>query len=282
MNVRSSVPTNVRSGETRLASMRTRYEIKFRRKRKSLTGEWIVYEGEVTVKTPTTLTTIRQGEELVAQAASDQLFHTIASENLRGAATAYAKIDVSQTNISNREELQSTFLKLQTLHLEVLADPNNRSKRINLKSEQIRLGIPSEELKLRDNPTPISNPEVGAKPAIGAKKEPAAETRVWNVALMVKTKTTDTLPVVNPCFKMHRMRVTLKNLPFAHLLSSADIEVSGRGKTELRFEFDTIGVKAGNYRGQVVFDCLDCSGDDDCLVRPRDLLQVIVNIQDKK
>jgi hypothetical protein len=147
LNVQSTAPTEVtsrdKSGERRLASKRTQYEIKT-----TTSGiEWLTYEGEVAVVTgvrpmPLKEETLKQGEKLIAEG-SDMIRQKITAEDLFETATIYATVDVSRANVSN----PGTVLPvLQKLHQDLLADPTSRVKQINLVNKQKELGIPAKDI----------------------------------------------------------------------------------------------------------------------------------------
>lgn len=145
-NVSAAGPTNVQSGEYRLATSHTRYGIKTIRGKKGLTREWLLYEGEATVESPTFTRTVSSGQKLVNTRARSPSTQQITPKDFLQAATAYARVDASQANISNPKELRDRFLKLRTLHQGVLKAPYDEEKRRLLENEQKSLGIPIAQL----------------------------------------------------------------------------------------------------------------------------------------
>jgi len=158
LNVTSSVPTSVRSGETRLASKRTQYEIKtIGISRGGLVQEWLVYEGEVSIqggeasvraKEPVI---VEQGEKLVTQGPTRVSREKITAEDIQATADIYASVDASRAKVSDPG---TVFLKLRKLYQEVLADPTNNVKRVNLVNEQKSLGIPGAGTSIGTLTTP--------------------------------------------------------------------------------------------------------------------------------
>jgi hypothetical protein len=257
MNVKSSAPTSVRSGETRMFSNFTQYEIRITSNgRRRRTRQWIVYEGEIDVQSRGFSKTVRGGEKLVATGTVLPSIQKIAPEDIEQAATVYARIDVSQTNISDAQELERAFAKLRKLRIEVLADPKNEQKQTLLANGQRELGIPDNDLG----------------------PQPEGQANEWNGTLERDTKTTIDFTLTNNCQKASRFRLILKNLPFIRLPSVFEYDIRGRAKIDTPLEFDTTGMKPGVYQGVVDCICVNC--ETDC---PRCVgLQINLKVIDKQ
>jgi hypothetical protein len=300
MNVIDSGVTGVVTGAARMVSGGTIYGIKSTRVgKRGLKWEWIVYDGKVMVQTGVTAKTVEKDQKLVATGRAAPSIQRVAPEDIRQAAAAYARIDVSQANISNPQEREKAFVRLQALHQDVLAEPDNQRKRINLLNEQNRLGIPAgyhPTLLSTPTPTPMPTPIPTPTPTVTptptprptATPTPTAtpkptpisrrkEPEVWNV--QASAKTVLALKLGNLCVKTHKLRVSVKGLSFVHVISDAEPTIVGGGTVEARFEVDTTGQKAGPYKGLVMLTCMDCSKDEVC---NRGELQLRINVIEKK
>jgi hypothetical protein len=267
VNVSSTVPTNVQSGNVKMATKKTEYEIHYvpitvsrtvrvkGRRRLRLTTriqqEVIAYkdEIEVTVK-GSRLLTVNEGEKVVTTAGVPARVDNITTQDIAETASVRARIQVSQLppSVSERER-KKAFADLQILHQEVLADPRNQPKLINLVNEQIKLGLPTAQV--------ITTPLHTVTP-----------TPTWPVELNANMKAVERLRLTNRCPLTVRIRIRLK-LAFAHLLSKREIEIppgtaGAPGETYVRFEFDTTQTKPGDYKGELFLDCLNCPKENDC------------------
>jgi tetratricopeptide (TPR) repeat protein len=292
MNVIDSGVTGVVSGAAFMRSGGTIYGIKSTRiGRQGFKREWIVYDGKVRVQTGATTKTVEKGEKLVATGRATASIQRIAPEDIQQAATAYAKIDVSQSNISDPQEREKAFVRLQALHQDFLAEPDNQPKRMKLLNEQDRLGIPpspQRRLLSTPTPTPIPTPAPTLTPTPTPAPTPTPTPRptpisgpteppTWNVP--ANTKTVVPLKLQNACDQTHKLRVTLKGLSFVHVVANAEPTITAGGTVEARFEVDTTRAKPRIYTGVVVLSCMDCSQSEVC---NRGELQVRINVTDKK
>jgi hypothetical protein len=264
MIVKSSDPTNTESVAGKLATKRTIYEVNFRRaKWKGLARfllfaipaprvhQWIVYEGAAEVQTHGFSRTIRQHEKVLTVGGRVLITNT-GLEDIKRVAGLYAMVDVSQMPTSNPQELQAAFFRLTDFYMRVLFNPYDHQLQTNLANEQQRLGIPMAEIM------------------------PAPSESQLQVTLSPKT-----LSVKNECKKMHRFRVTLDNLPFVYLRPASEFEVRGGGESAVRLAVDPYGMKAGEYRGELIVTCLDCTQGEICGLK-RQTVEVTVNIKDKQ
>jgi hypothetical protein len=53
-------------------------------------------------------------------------------------------------------------------------------------------------------------------------------------------------------------------LKFGDLVTADGIEIAPRGRSQIRVEFDTTRWEPGDYKGELVFDCVNCSPSDKC------------------
>jgi len=261
MVLKSSAPTSVESGPTRVSTKRTEYEIQFGRAKWSLFARVMlfpflenarvnVFEGEVMVESPGFSTTIKQQKKLTTLSGRTPVTVGIEPADIQRVAGLYARVDVSYMSTNNPQELKAAFQGLLLLHERVLLEPNDQQLQINLANEQKRMGIPATE--------------------IGATREDY-QSEV--------TLSPQSVFVNNSCKKKHKFRVTLENLPFVKLLT-AEFEIVGGGKDQVRLEVDSKGLKAGDYQGMLIINCLDCSEETNCALE-RQRVEVIVNIKDK-
>ena len=269
LNVTDSGPTGVLSGATSMVSGGTIYGIKSTRLgKRGFRREWIVYDGKVSVKAGVTATTVENGQKLVATGRTALSIQRIVPEDIRQAAEAYAKIDVSQANISNPREREKAFVRLQALHQEILTAPNNQLNRIKLRDMQRELGVSDVAFVATETkPTVETKPPVETKSPVETKlpveTKPLTGLSVWQVELNANATTVESLSLGNPCKTMVRVKITA-HVPFAHLISEHEIEIPAVGASEIRVEFNTRGRKSGDYKGELVLSCLNCSKADNC------------------
>jgi hypothetical protein len=258
VNVRAAGPTSIRIGNTRLGTRRTQYEIRmpgigspnFIRSliRPIAIPITLVFEGDVEIQSPLFSGIIKQGEKLVAEGAAAPAIQRITLEDILEAAKVYASIDVSQIKVLNAGELNDAYLKLLSLHQEILANPDNPAKRDNLESEYQKLGI-GTKLNLQGNRQSQFNQAVAAS---GTLLAPANK------------KSARILRVTNDCPQMHMLSVKLKGLSWVHVITNAESMIPGGGAVEAQLEIDATKKKAGSYSGIVVITCKDCAKGDSC------------------
>jgi hypothetical protein len=108
---------------------------------------------------------------------------------------------------------------------------------------------------------------------------PAEKTEVHSVTLKPDTKATiSTESQRSTCKTSHRLGVTLKDLPFVHLSSGNERIIRPEAEWSLLLEFDTAGMKAGNYEGQVLVSCLDCPNDTSCVPSWYKIIQINLKV----
>ena len=241
--VHASGPTGVLGpGAAKMESANTRYGITFDRVRGRPRKQWLVYEGKVTVRSGRSIATVTEGEKLVAKKAGTLATQKITSADIQQAARVYASMDVSQMPPSYGKGVrEAAFVRLQTLHQAVFSNPKNQEHQLRLADEQKSFGIPvAESDRLKSDP----------------------KTRHLDFTLKPNTTTTKVIGVLG-CKKALRFQITLKNLPFARLVSAAEGAVAAGQDTEFLVEFDASGLKPGIYQGEILVPCLDCY--DDCV-----------------
>ncbi|MBC8030113.1 MAG: hypothetical protein H7Z16_08370 [Pyrinomonadaceae bacterium] len=166
VNVSSSVPTNMQSGEIKLGTQHTIYEVKTqlvtrtklpRASSKMLEQQLIAYDGKVSARLPRSSkpVIVEEGKKIVT-AGTAVARVDITTQDIERTASAVARIEISQSAVPDAAR-PAAFLRLKALHQEVLADPNSRPKLINLVNEQHGLGIPTDP-RLTGTPTPTLTP----------------------------------------------------------------------------------------------------------------------------
>ena len=258
--VQASGPTGVLGpGAAKMESANTRYGITIDRVRGRPRQQWLVYEGQVTVRSGRSIATATEGEKLVATKTGALATQKITSADIQQAARVYASMDVSQMPPSyGKGAREAAFVRLQTLHQAVFSNPKNQEHQLRLANEQKILEIPIAEWDQRLTPGPKTN-------------------RV-DLTLKPNSRTTKSIPV-HACKTAHRFQVTLNNLPFARLMSPAEGLVAAAQDTEFLVEFDTTGMKTGIYQGEILAPCLDCN--DVCAYWIGRLI-VSVNVSDEQ
>jgi len=242
MIVNASGPTNVQSGEIRLASSRTRYEIKtsvaiLDPQKLAANPEILVYEDEVvTTSTGSSkVVKVEEGEKLAAKGISAPTIQKLKKEDFRRAAEVYASVDFSQ--ISNVRDLDATYAKLVGLHFEVLASPRDQTKLRALITAQREFSI-ADPSSVLDSATP------------GLR-----ELKVNSGAKLVQS-----FSMANSgCKSPITMRLTLNNAQFARLVSPEEGVVEAGVEKAWTIQFDATALKAGVYMPELVFTCVDCA-----------------------
>lgn len=257
MNVQASGPTGVSAAGVKMESKQTRYGIRIDRAGKRLRRQWLVYEGEVTVRSGRFFAAVKQGDKLVALSAGRPTTEKITRDDIQRAAEVYARIDVSQIPLFSLTS-NTAFARLVALHEAVLANPKDQQPLRQLVIEQKELGIPVDPL----NRFPSDS---------------GAGSQALNYTLKANARTVHAIEII-ACEKTHKYRITLENLPFARLVSPAESSVSGGQNSEFKIEFDTTGVKPGNYQGKIFVPCLDCYNND---CKWNDHRTVVVTIADQ-
>jgi hypothetical protein len=292
LNISSSGPTDVRSPQARMGTKKTEYEIRYssvpqsriigvkgRRRlgsRTKVQQEVIAYKDDVAVKLrgrPALI--VNQGEKVVTTGLVARV-DNITAQDIAETASVKARIEVSQLPSLSPAERSEAFLKLQTLHQGVLADPGNQPKLINLVKEQIKLGVPADARVIpastptpapipTPTPTPTSTPTPASTPTPTPIHQPTPG--IW-LELNANTKTVEPLKLTNKCSITVRIKIKAR-LGFGRLVSGNEIEIPPGsaevpGETYVRFEFDTTRTKPGDYKGELLLDCLNCPKENSC------------------
>lgn len=244
INVNAGGPTAIQtgiSGEIRLGSRRTRYEVRTPPDQGEVPPEVLVFENEVFVESPGFSGTVKEGEQLVTGGNSHRLIKKLKSLDYRRAAEIFARLDVSQAfrlrpTPPAFRELESAFKELLSRHQAVLEHPHDQAKLIALKKAQQKFGIQDAE----------SSPQ----PQTTNRQEPS---------LKVGEKRTVAVPFDNGCSKRIKVRATLgSNTPFARLESKAEAVAGPHATTNWQVRLDATGLRPGTYAAEIALVCLDC------------------------
>lgn len=117
--------------------------------------------------------------------------------------------------------------------------------------------------------------------ARAVEQQPATEQQqAWDLGVRPPNwKTTSNLAVRNLCHGKHQFDVSPENLPFLHFINETHfVSVNGHQTAKLPVEFDTSGMQAGDYSGQVIVKCVDCAHEPGC-TQDRDVVPVHVTVQ---
>lgn len=253
-----NVPTHVQAGVAGMASKRTIYQISTGQDLRSglprvlpflfppqITQEFLVFEGEVDLKLPGFAQTITQGRKaVVAFGNRAPVIEPITKADIEGAANVYAEMDVSQMPTSDPQKRSDAFAKLKDLHAAFLSDPKNLQFQVNLEQQRKSLGIPAEPIQGSPDPQPGPND--------------------LNLRTPAKVKFVKIHNVRNRCQKTHTFRVTPQNQSFAYHPPSLEVTVVSGSSTDVRIEFDAPGMKPGDYRNELLIECLDCKTEKRC------------------
>jgi hypothetical protein len=209
LNVSTFAPTDVQSGEVKLASKRTKYEIvvaprqpykivltgrpgkqrPVRPPNNSVSQEIKAFEDPVVVRMGRRLSVIPQGEKITASGNKISSNDRIKPADVRAAASEYTKIDMSQLPPDTTKEVRDVaYVNLLDLHAEVLADPHNVEKQRQLanKQRQYRISVaslqpPSSKKDRRvplasqpepEPPPPVVKPSTQPTPDVEKNPEP--------------------------------------------------------------------------------------------------------------
>lgn len=146
INVDAGGPTEIqtgKSGEIRLGSRRTRYEVRTSVDQSDVSPEVLVFENEVFVESSVFSGTVKAGKQLVGED-SDRLIKKLSSTDYREAAESEAKLDTSQAfrmapDPPTQSELESAFKELLSRHQAVLEHPRDSTRLAALEKTRVKL-----------------------------------------------------------------------------------------------------------------------------------------------
>lgn len=247
INTTASGPTKVVSGALTLGTSRTRYEGEIPAGKRSFLDFLLsrpstpiakVYEGEAVVQSPFFSGAIQEGQKLVPGGQGANAIQRIAPEDYLRSAEIYARLDVSQANVTNERELEAAYLKLLGLHRDVLEYPRDPSKLPALIRAQEILGVP------------VGDP--------GAQQPH----QLYEVTLKPNEKRVEKFAVEGGCRSgITTWRLTLNGPSFVRLVSAGDVVISPNGRHDWKLEFDATGLKPGTYTGEIKIICVDCPNE---------------------
>ncbi len=110
----------------------------------------------------------------------------------------------------------------------------------------------------------------------GPENRPANELE-WRFSLKQNQTAKSNIDVRNICFKRHRFQIELRDLPFMRLLDSPTFSVDPRNRYALPVEFNSTGLKAGEYEGAVLVRCMTCPREKGC-TQDRQVLHVYMAV----
>jgi hypothetical protein len=143
-DMQSRYPSLMCTPEACMGPLRTEYSIRARRTGEGVLREYTVFDGEVRVGSAGTERTILTGEKLVTKATEPPQQQKLQFEDFNRPAILYASTDLTKAISSGTEvDRSSLFENLRRLHTDVLIDPKNSTKRVNLALAQVGNGSSS-------------------------------------------------------------------------------------------------------------------------------------------
>jgi hypothetical protein len=246
VNVSAGQATSIQtgqSGEIRLGSKRTKYEVRSPDAEGSSANtptHLLVFEGEVEAHSRSFSLIVNAGKKLETETDSRGRIRDLNEKDFLQSAQLLARIDVSQA--FNLIDLEAAFKKLVDLYREMLKQPGNKAKARALKKGQLELGLADLVLNVKSGANGTAN-----------------------------------ILFVNRCLKPINVSFAIENLPYARFVTAADRSIIPGVEIKTSLEFDTAGLQPGRYSGVVTASCVNCSKQK-CLME-RQEWTVVLNVQ---
>ena len=143
-DMQARYPSLMCTPEACMGPLRTEYSIRARRTEQGISREYTVFDGEVKVGSAGPERMISAGEKLVTKATEPSQQQKLQFEDFNRPAILYANTDLTKAIASGAEvDRSALFDNLRRLHTEVLIDPRNSTKRVNLALAQVVNGSSS-------------------------------------------------------------------------------------------------------------------------------------------
>jgi hypothetical protein len=153
-------------------------------------------------------------------------------------------VDARHTDTFSTAEFNAAYLKLLSLHREVLETPHDLSKIAALAKAQQELAIPPTNPAIQQTPPKNTN----------------------EMTLNANEKRAVSFTVNNSCNVPMTFNIVYSGT-FVRLVSAARVVVNPGGQGVWKFEYDATGLKPGTYEGEILISCESC-GDTQCVYQP--------------
>jgi subtilisin family serine protease len=118
--------------------------------------------------------------------------------------------------------------------------------------------------------------------AAGAQSQPSSTAQSgefdWRFTVKQNQVASSNITADNICRHRHRFEIDSQQLPpFVHLVNESSADVESHSKHVFPVKFDSTGLKAGEYQGLVMINCLDCKRENGCTV-DRQVLHIYMTV----
>lgn len=253
MIVKADAPTNIQSGETKLASKRTIFELRLPvdidgavpAKNGSGNPDILVYQHEVIVTANDFTGPLTEGKKLESGGTAGRTIMQLRPQDFQLAARAFATVDMGEIEKRRRDfvcpdcakyfDYKGPYTKLRDLYQKLLEHPD-RANLIEVENQREHYGL---------------------KPNF---PDPSLEPPEDAAALVLKPgqKLTVPVPLDNQCSKSIKLRAKLSVTTFARLISPADQVGAPHSQVIWQIEVDAKALAPGTYLADLEFSCVDC------------------------
>jgi hypothetical protein len=251
--VKADAPTNIQSGETKLASKRTVFAVQILgnvdqavpAQTESRHPDILVYQHEVTVTAPDYSGPVTQGNKLAGGGTAGRTIMQLGPQDYQLTAEAFATIDVGEIEKKHLEikcpdcayffDYERANASLRGLYLKFLEQPD-RANLIEVENAREHYGL---------------------KPNF---PDPSLEPQAESAGIVLKHGQKLTVPVefANQCSKPIKLRAKLGATTFARLISPAEQLAPAHSKITWQIEVGDPGLAPGTYFAEMVFSCDHC------------------------
>jgi subtilisin family serine protease len=100
----------------------------------------------------------------------------------------------------------------------------------------------------------------------------------WRFTIKLNQVASSNITAENVCKQRHRFEIDTHELPpFLRLLSEPGADVESHSRHVFPVEFDSNGLKAGDYQGTVFVHCINCKRESGC-VQDRQILHIYMTV----
>jgi hypothetical protein len=108
-------------------------------------------------------------------------------------------------------------------------------------------------------------------------QQPTQERPVWDVQLARNAQASSNITIQNQCQRIHTFTVIEQRTPYIQLLAAPTVKVPGNSSYNLPVRFNTNGMNAGQYQGNIVVKCETCRKEKTC-TQDREVLPVRLTV----
>lgn len=108
-------------------------------------------------------------------------------------------------------------------------------------------------------------------------QQSATERAAWNVQLGRNVQAKSQITIQNQCKRKHSFTITKQQVPFLQFQGAQTVSVPGNRSYDLPVLFNTNGMNAGQYQGNVEVKCNDCGKEKGC-TQDREIIPVRLTV----